>query len=43
MAAGVLDDGSRTAAEALGSRFGCWFQYDADMREWRFIRPAMRQ
>ena len=43
IAAGVLDDRSRMAAEIVAARFGCRFQYDAKMGEWCFIRPAARQ
>ena len=43
IAAGLLDDESRMAAEVMAARHGCRFQYDANMREWCFIRPAVRQ
>lgn len=41
--AGILDDGSRMAAEVKAARFGCRFQYDPNMGQWCFIRPAARQ
>jgi hypothetical protein len=43
IAEGVLDDGSRAAAEVFAAKFGCQFQYDAKTRGWCFVRPATRQ
>jgi hypothetical protein len=41
VAAGILDDASRLAAEQTAAKFGCHFQYDPKMGEWCFIRAVL--